>query len=225
MDNHPEKSRNIEDLRSVFTEKNTNPIDSNDGDFDLLNNLTSLLSHSSLKREEIIRKELHLLLEENSKFMKELMKIYSVCSMTLSLDEFIENVLEKLYDNGLEREKLRLKQLNRLQIQSLNRQIDTPRPTTLEISNNSSQSFSYNMERKYEFSKQVMKVFDSNERKIFNDNPMGLHYLDPSIEPYHPLSFNNIIFNNDKTKKKADSNQSEIPLIPKKRRTNRRRKS
>lgn len=221
----------IHDYRLNYTQNNVNPIDFNSGDLELFNSLKHLLSHQSIQKEEIIRNELQTILNENNNFVEELLEKYHAMTTKITLDEFVEKVMERLYKQGMERRRKQISSMALLQRHTLSTNLDMPvkpyNPNTTRSVQDA--HWSYQIQRKHEFSKQVMNLFNNKaDRKLFQDNPMGFHWLDPSIDVYHPLELEHVVFDpyeygsKEKTKKetkkqdkKSEKKETPLPLIPK----------
>ena len=221
--------RQEDEHRILYTRNNLNPIDFNNGDFELFNSLRNVLSHQSIQKEQVIENELNYLLRSSQRdFLQDLFERYhhnSSSNTTQSIEEFVDAELETLYQNGLKRRDKEDKSIMLLQRHATN--TDTDLYGGYSRLNNGPH-LNYQVERHYEFMKHVKKVFESkNDQKIFQENPMQLAYLDPSTSVYHPLAFNHIVFDADEemsksTRKQQTTNSrrdNPLPLLPRRQRS------
>ncbi|KAF0982146.1 hypothetical protein FDP41_012007 [Naegleria fowleri] len=202
-------SSQIHNFRTMYMPRNLNPVDFNSGDVELFNALKNLLSHQSIQREELIRQELSLMLQEDDNFIEKIFEQYKSVSLknTVTLEQYVDTVMDMLYHRGLKRGNAQHASIALLQGHTLNEGLDIP-STSLLASNrliskshqvipnaDESKHLSYQIQRQYEFSKQVASVFNNKaDRKLFQDNPMGMPWLDPSTEMYHPFAFDHVVF-------------------------------
>ncbi|KAG2388220.1 hypothetical protein C9374_001070 [Naegleria lovaniensis] len=232
-------------FRSMYMPRNLNPVDFNNGDVELFNTLKNLLSHQSIQREELIRQELSLMLQEDDYFVEKIFERYTSLQNTMTLEQYVDTVMDMLYQQGLKRRNAQNTSIQLLQGHSLNEGLDIPslpdnrlthaRKSLHQVIPNAdaNKHLAYQIQRQYEFSKQVASVFNNRaDRKLFQDNPMGLPWLDPSTEMYHPFAFDQVVFEpmlkqstarkelkkKDKTQPAFAQQKETIPLLPKRKR-------
>ncbi|KAL9650466.1 hypothetical protein ABK040_004690 [Willaertia magna] len=204
------KKKLEEQYRLLYLPQNLNPIDYYDGERTFFNKLLNVLSHKCINEESLIEKEISLNYPNKKDYAQDLYKRYleeknnrkEEEQKDLTIEEFSEMERQRLLERAKERQKKELHSIQFLSNNSsllVNPQLDYLKQGIINNShllddNNQLHYLQHKINRQYEFSKQVMKVFESKkDKKLFQDNPMGIPFIEPSIEPYHPLAFNHIV--------------------------------
>eukprot|EP01080_Neovahlkampfia_damariscottae_P004733 gene4733-8316_t len=183
--------------RMIPNEKNINPLElSNHYVADVRN----LLKNEKLKTKKKLEAEMNLKIQQNPKYFDELLTKYKT-SKQKNFQEFLEEEIENLLKDSEKREFQTKKSLEFLSEYFLDRRDIQPNiPEDLE-------NFEYKKIQRMVYNDRVMSVFKGKE-KIFED-PFGIG-LEPSLQPFDPYQFDNVIFNEEKDVK-INKNQNEVP--------------
>ena len=191
------ESENKKLPRMIPNEKNLNPLElSNHYVADVRN----LLKNEKLKNKKRLESEMNLKIQQNPKYFDELLTKYNNMKEKKKFRDFLEEEVEKLLKESEKREFETQKSFEFLSNYFMDkRDIQPNLPPDLE-------TLEYKKFQRMVYNERVMSIFKGKE-KIFED-PFGIG-LEPSLEPFDPFQFENVLFNEEKDVK-INKKQNEL---------------